>query len=293
MATFLAVVFALLSAVSFAVAWVAQQRAASAVPDEEARGLRLILRLIRRPVWWAGTVGDTAAFVLQAVALGFGSLLLVQPLIVTSLLFALPLAARFGGARPSRTDLGWAALLAVALGVFLAVGRPTAGVDRAGLRDWAPTGLTILGLLVVCIALASARRGRVRALLLACATGLAYGAVAALTKTVVVLLGLGLVPLLTAWETYALVVAVVGGTLLQQSAFQAGDLTASLPAVTVGEPVVAAVIGLTVFGERLRANGPEWVLIGVLVAVMVVATVMLARSSARPAPSPTPEPAGP
>jgi hypothetical protein len=293
MATFLAVVFALLSAVSFAVAWVAQQRAASAVPDEEARGLRLILRLIRRPVWWAGTVGDTAAFVLQAVALGFGSLLLVQPLIVTSLLFALPLAARFGGARPSRTDLGWAALLAVALGVFLAVGQPTAGVDRAGLRDWAPTGLTILGLLVVCIALASARRGRVRALLLACATGLAYGAVAALTKTVVVLLGLGLVPLLTAWETYALVVAVVGGTLLQQSAFQAGDLTASLPAVTVGEPVVAAVIGLTVFGERLRANGPEWVLIGVLVAVMVVATVMLARSSARSAPSPTPEPAGP
>jgi hypothetical protein len=289
MATFLAVVFALLSAVSFAVAWVAQQRAASAVPDEEARGLRLILRLIRRPVWWAGTVGDTAAFVLQAVALGFGSLLLVQPLIVTSLLFALPLAARFGGARPSRTDLGWAALLAVALGVFLAVGRPTAGFDRAGLRDWAPTGLTILGLLVVCIALASARRGRVRALLLACATGLAYGAVAALTKTVVVLLGLGLVPLLTAWETYALVVAVVGGTLLQQSAFQAGDLTASLPAVTVGEPVVAAVIGLTVFGERLRANGPEWVLIGVLVAVMVVATVMLARSSARSAP---PAPAG-
>jgi hypothetical protein len=289
MATFLAVVFALLSAVSFAVAWVAQQRAASAVPDEEARGLRLILRLIRRPVWWAGTVGDTAAFVLQAVALGFGSLLLVQPLIVTSLLFALPLAARFGGARPSRTDLGWAALLAVALGVFLAVGRPTARVDRAGLRDWAPTGLTILGLLVVCIALASARRGRVRALLLACATGLAYGAVAALTKTVVVLLGLGLVPLLTAWETYALVVAVVGGTLLQQSAFQAGDLTASLPAVTVGEPVVAAVIGLTVFGERLRANGPEWVLIGVLVAVMVVATVMLARSSARSAP---PAPAG-
>jgi hypothetical protein len=181
----------------------------------------------------------------------------------------------------------------VAVGVRRAGRPPPAGVDRAGLRDWAPTGLTILGLLVVCIALASARRGRVRALLLACATGLAYGAVAALTKTVVVLLGLGLVPLLTAWETYALVVAVVGGTLLQQSAFQAGDLTASLPAVTVGEPVVAAVIGLTVFGERLRANGPEWVLIGVLVAVMVVATVMLARSSARSAPSPTPEPAGP
>ncbi|MDT7700342.1 MAG: hypothetical protein QOJ30_2667, partial [Pseudonocardiales bacterium] len=208
MATFLAVAFALLSALSFAVAWVAQQRAAAAVPDEEARGIRLILRLMRRPVWWAGTFGDTAAFALQAVALGFGSLLLVQPLIVTSLLFALPLAARFGGARPTRADLGWAALLAVALGVFMVVGEPTAGVDRAGLRDWAPAGLTILGLLVACVALASVRRGTVRAVLLACATGLAYGAVAALTKGVVDLLGEGVVPLLTAWETYALVVAV-------------------------------------------------------------------------------------
>jgi hypothetical protein len=289
MATFLAVAFALLSALSFAVAWVAQQRAAAAVPDEEARGIRLILRLMRRPVWWAGTFGDTAAFALQAVALGFGSLLLVQPLIVTSLLFALPLAARFGGARPTRADLGWAALLAVALGVFMVVGEPTAGVDRAGLRDWAPAGLTILGLLVACVALASVRRGTVRAVLLACATGLAYGAVAALTKGVVDLLGEGVVPLLTAWETYALVVAVVGGTLLQQSAFQAGDLAASLPAVTVGEPVVAAVIGLTVLGERLRVDGPEWALIGLLVAVMVAATVVLARSSARSAP---PAPAG-
>jgi hypothetical protein len=289
MATFLAVAFALLSALSFAVAWVAQQRAAAAVPDEEARGIRLILRLMRRPVWWAGTFGDTVAFALQAVALGFGSLLLVQPLIVTSLLFALPLAARFGGARPTRADLGWAALLAVALGVFMVVGEPTAGVDRAGLRDWAPAGLTILGLLVACVALASVRRGTVRAVLLACATGLAYGAVAALTKGVVDLLGEGVVPLLTAWETYALVVAVVGGTLLQQSAFQAGDLAASLPAVTVGEPVVAAVIGLTVLGERLRADGPEWALIGLLVAVMVAATVVLARSSARSAP---PAPAG-
>jgi uncharacterized protein (DUF983 family) len=75
------------------------------------------------------------------------------------------------------------------------------------------------------------------------------------------------------------------GTLLQQSAFQAGDLAASLPAVTVGEPVVAVVIGIAVLQEQLQADGAEWVLIGVLVAVMVVATAALARSAAQTEPA--------
>ena len=87
--------------------------------------------------------------------------------------------------------------------------------------------------------------------------------------------------MLGGWETYALVLVSIGGTLLQQSAFQAGELTASLPTMIVGEPLVAVLIGVLVLREELRADGPEWVLIGVLVAVMGAATVALARSSAR------------
>src|SRR5207342_2203551 len=110
---------------------------------------------------------------------------------------------------------------------------------------------------------------------------LAYGATAAFTKAAVSLLDDGLGALLTAWETPALVVAAVGGTLLAQSAFQAGGLAASLPIITVGELLVAVALGLTVLDEHVDVNGAEWVIFPLLVVVMAVATVALARSAAQ------------
>lgn len=289
--TVLAAGLALLAAALFAVATVAQQRTAATVPDDTARGLGLIRVLVRRPQWWAGVVGDGGGYLAQAAALGFGSLLLVQPLLVTTLLFALPLGAAWAGQRLARADWLWAALLAVSLAVFVVSGHPTEGVDRAPVGEWFPTGVVLAGLFLVCVVAASRARGTARAVLLASATALAYGVAAALTKGVVGQLDEGLVALLTSWETYALVVVSVGGTLLQQSAFQAGDLGASLPTIIVGEPVVAVVIGATVLQEELRADGAEWALIGVLVVAMVAATTALARSSARTTVEPRPTPA--
>jgi drug/metabolite transporter (DMT)-like permease len=276
-----AAALALLAAVLFAVASAVQQRSASDVPDEEARGLRLIRSLFHRPLWWAGTLSDTGGYLAQAAALGLGSLVLVQPLLVTTLLFALPLGARWSGRRLTRWDWTWAVLLAVALAVFVLTGEPTAGVARAGAGRWLPAGVVLGAVAAGCLGTAATRKGTVRALLLAVTTGLAYGLSAALTKGVVSLLDDGPVAVLTSWETYVLVAALTGGTLLQQSAFQAGDLAASLPAITVVEPVVAVALGLTVLGEQVHADGAEWALIGVLVGVMVVATVALARSAAR------------
>jgi drug/metabolite transporter (DMT)-like permease len=279
----LAAALALVAAVLFAVASAVQQQSAADVPQAQARGGRLLLTLACSPRWWAGTVGDTAGFAAQAAALGLGSLLLVQPLLVTTLLVALPLGARWGGRRLRRPDWVWAALLVLALALFAVVGEPTEGVDRAGWRSWLPAAV-LLGLLVGgCLAGAAVHRGTARSVLLAVAAGVAYGVGAALTKGVVSLLDDGVPALLTSWETWVLVVAMGGGTLLQQSAYQAGALEASLPAVTVGEPVVAVALGIAVLGERLRADGAEWALIGVLVVLMVAATVALARAAARDA----------
>jgi drug/metabolite transporter (DMT)-like permease len=279
--TGLAAALALLAAVLFAVASAVQQGAAADVPPEQARGVRLLLVLLRRPRWWAGTGSDAAGYAAQAAALGLGSLLLVQPLLVTTLLFALPLSARWAQRPMRRSDWGWAVVLAGALAVFVVSGEPTAGVDRAGLRQWLPAAAVLGLVLTACLLGAVVRRGTTRALLLAVATGVVYGVTAALTKGVVSVLDDGLTTLATSWETYALLGCLVGGTLLQQSAFQAGSLGASLPAVTVGEPVVGVAIGVAVLGEQLRAGGAEWVLVAVLVVVMVVATVALARSAAR------------
>ncbi len=270
---------AVLAALLFAVASVAQRGAAADVPDDAARGGRLVSRLVRSRRWWAGAVGDTAAFAVQAAALGIGSVLLVQPILVTTLLFALPLEARLSGRSVTVERRRWAGALVVALALFVIVGRPTAGVDRAPVSHWLPVGLVLALAMVACVIGAGRRRGPRRAALLAAAAGLAYGLVGALTKSVVALLSTGVVPLLRGWETWALLVAVGVGTLLQQIAFGAGPLSASLPAVTVGEPLGAGLIGLLVLGEHIRATGPALVLIVVLVAVMMLATIALARGS--------------
>ncbi|MDN5919450.1 MAG: DMT family transporter [Pseudonocardia sp.] len=275
--TLVAVALALLAAILFAAASVAQHHVAAA-----DSGGSLVGRLARSPLWWVGTFGDTAGFAMQAAALGVGSLLLVQPLLVTTLLFALPLGAGWAGRRVTRAEWGAALVLVASLAVFVVIGDPTAGLDRAPARDWMPTGTVLAVIVAGCVAVALLRRGTARALSLGVAAGMAFGVAAALVKGVVDLLGDGPVAVLTSWETWVLVLAVAGGTAAQQWSYSAGELSASLPAVTVGEPVVAAVIGLLVLGETIRADGPEWVLIGLTVAVMVAATISLARSSARP-----------
>jgi drug/metabolite transporter (DMT)-like permease len=278
----LAAALALVAAALFALASAVQQRSAAAVPDEHARGTRLVRSLLRSRLWWTGTLADAGGCVAQAAALGVGSLLLVQPLLVTTVLFALPLGARWAGRRLRRADWGWAALLAVALAAFVVTGDPTAGVDRAGWRQWLPA-LVVLGVVcAACLLAAVVRRGTSRAVLLALATGLLYGLAAALTKGVVDLFPEGPAAVLTHWTTYLLAVSLLAGTVAQQSAYQAGPLEASLPAATVGEPVVAATLGVTVLAERLQAGGAEWLLVSVLLAAMVAATVALSRSSAAP-----------
>jgi hypothetical protein len=106
-----------------------------------------------------------------------------------------------------------------------------------------------------------------------------YGLTAALTKSSLDLLDDGVVELFTHWQPYALVAAGLLGFLLNQSAFQAGHLAASLPAMAVTDPVVGCCIGVLLFGETLGASGALAVLAtSASIVVMTVATVSLARS---------------
>ncbi|MET0276135.1 MAG: DMT family transporter [Acidimicrobiia bacterium] len=283
--TWLTVVLALLAAFLFAIAAVAQQRVASTA---DAHGWRLFLALVKSPRWWAGTVSDNVGYLVQAGALAVGSLLLVQPLLVTMLLFALPLGARYAGRRITRASMWWAASLAVSLAVFLIAGNADPGVDNAPWRDWT-VSLAVCGAVVVAGLVIAARPGRPRALGLAMVTGVMFGLVSALTKTVTDQFGDGISELLSSWETYALIAVGVSGFVAQQLAFQAGSLEISFPAATVLEPLTAAVIGMAVLQERIQADGATWILIGVSVLVMVLATAALARAGV---PTPPRETAG-
>ncbi len=291
MHTEIAIAIALVAALLFAVGFVMQQREAAEVPDEDALGIGLITRLIRRPVWLIGTAADGLGYVAQAIALAFGSLVLVQPLLATSLLFALPLGAWWAKRRLKRSDGLWAISLTAGLAIFLVAGNPTAGVDSADLEVWLIAAAVIVPVVAACILVASRRKGPIRAVLLASCTGILYGAAAALTKSVMSYLDDGFVDVISSWEVYALIVVITLGTYLQQSAFQAGSLAQSLPAISVFEPVVAVILGMTVLEEDLQADGLQWALIAVSAVAMIVSTAALARSQGESQPAPELEPA--
>lgn len=273
----LAILLALIAAFLFACASVAQQSAAAAVPE----GASLIATLLRSPRWWAGVVGDVGGYGVQVAALWVGSVLVVQPLLVSMLLFALPLSAKFSGYRMTRKTWLLAVLLAGALAVFVVVGDPTEGHSDASFSDWLVPLIIAAGVVSACTVtgLLSANPG-LRALMLGAAGGLLFGMAVAFTKFVTDLIGRDLLSALTAWQTYALVGCGAVGFYLQQRAFQSGPLSASLPAVTIGEPFGAAFLGITVLDERVRDGAFALTAIGLCVAVMIYCTVALSGRQA-------------
>ena len=284
----IAALLAVGAAFFIAIGDVIHQRSAQEVTDEPVSHVDLFLRLLRDRRWWLGSIVAAVGFGLQAAALGFGSVLLVQALLVTSLLFALPINARLSHRRVTRWEWTWAALLAAAVAVIVTVGNPTEGHSRASLETWTVV-IALLGpALVLCVVGARIWSGPVSAVLLALVSGALWGVFAVLTKGVVDRLDDGLWALLRTPELYVWVLVAIAGTSWQQSSFRAGALTATLPTMTVAEPVVGSVLGIVVLGETLRPGDAGWLTLIVAVVVMVVATVALARGEAAGA---TPQPA--
>lgn len=279
--TLVVVTLALGAALCIAVGTVVRQRTAAEVPAENVGVFGPIASLVRKPAWWAGNVLAIAGYGLQAAALGLGSLLLVQPLLVLSLLFALPLGARLSNRVVSAREWLWAAALTASVAILVVVGDPKPGVERAEARHWAVICIIGIPFVLACVRAAQRSDGPRKALLLGIAAGALFGVAAVLTKGVVHLMSRGVGPLLTSVELYALIVVAVCAITVQQAAFQAGSLQASLPASTVMEPVVASALGFMVLGEYLAADRDATAVLLVALVAMVAATVALARSSAR------------
>ena len=108
------IVLALLAALLFALGTVLLQKAGMAEP-EGGSSAGLLLRMARRPLWLAGIACAGLGFVLQAAALSLGRLAVVQPLLVSSVVFALPLGAKLTGQRVRRIDIVAALMVTAAL----------------------------------------------------------------------------------------------------------------------------------------------------------------------------------
>jgi drug/metabolite transporter (DMT)-like permease len=276
----IAALLALLAALFIAISDAVQQRLAQDVTEQRGGAIALFSRLLRNPRWWLGSLIAAVGFALQTAALGLGSVVLVQALFVTSLLFALPISAKLGNRKVTRSEWTWAVLLAVGVAVLVTVGDPQAGHARATLGTWMLVAAVIGPALMLCIILSRLRPGPVRAVLLGVVSGSLWGLFSVLAKGVVDQLGHGISALLHTPELYAWALVAIAATIWQQSAFQAGTLTASLPTLTVAEPVVGSVLGVVVLGETLNTNDVGRFALVVAVVVMVAAAAALARDAA-------------
>jgi len=276
----IAALLAVAAALMIGIGDVLEQQSAQQVTGKPVGTVALFGRLLRDRRWWTGTLVAGAGFGLQAAALGLGSVVLVQAILVTSLLFALVISAKVNHRRITRSQGIWAVLLAAAVAVVVTVGNPQAGTPRGSFKTWAVVAVVMGLALSLCAIGARIFSGSARALLLGLISGSLWGLFSVLTKGVIDQLSHGIPALLRMPELYVWAVVAVAATALEQSAFRAGPLTASLPAVNVSEPIVGSVLGITVLGETLNTNNIGLVAIGVSVAVMCAATVELARSQA-------------
>lgn len=277
----LAAALALGAALLIAVGDVFQQRSAHDVTDEPVGHVALLRRLLVDKQWWLGSLLAGAGFGLQAAALGLGSVVLVQAVLATSVVFALPLSARYAGRRITGRQWLWAMLLAAAVTVIVTVGEPTEGQARASLRTWALVIACLGPVIVVCLVVARLRAGRpVAAVLLGAVSGSLWGVFAVLTKGLVDQLDQGIVALLRTPELYGWVLVAITATTLQQSAFRAGSMSASLPAVSASEPLVGSILGIMVLGETLHPGSAGEVGLALAVVGMLLAIMALARSEA-------------
>jgi drug/metabolite transporter (DMT)-like permease len=207
-----------------------------------------------------------------------GSLLLVQPILVSALLFALPLSARLAHRHVTRGEWAWAVLLTVSLAVFVILARTRPGDYEASVSLSAMVAVVCTAAVMACVIVAVRTMGWRRAVFLAFAVGVLFGVVAVLTKLVMHLLTHdGVAKVLSTPVLYLLVVLGIIAVFLQQSAFHAGSLQTSVPTMLVLEPVIAVILGAVVLGEHLDVSRIDAALIAVSTVAMAAATIALGR----------------
>ncbi|WP_319462836.1 DMT family transporter [Micromonospora sp. RTP1Z1] len=278
----LAVAAALAAAFFFALSTTIHQRAAKRQPPRRALDPRLLLRLVRTRMWQLGWVPGTAGALSQAVALRFGPLTVVQPLLASGLFMAILIEAAWSRQPVRRRDLGATVVGTGGLAAFLVTVDPRAGVADPGSTAWWWVAAGAGGTVAVCLAAARSTTGATRGTLLGVATGVLYGVAAALLKAVATRFQGDLPALLLDPRLAALVLVALVGVQVNQSAFQSGRIAAPLTALTLSEPVTGVVIGVTAFREALSLSGPRIPLV-VVAAGAITVGVWLAGSSSRAA----------
>jgi drug/metabolite transporter (DMT)-like permease len=274
------VVLALAAAFANAVHLMTQHAASTDIPEHH-KGLALVAYLFRLRLWLLGWVAAAAGFAFQALALHNGALSIVQPLLVTELVFALILR-RFW-VHQEIAGAAWASALVVTGGlvVFLSVANPSGGHPVPNRGEWASALLTFGGIIVALTALAWKKGSPVRrAVLFAAAASITWALMATFIKAATqTLTHHGVFGMLAHWPVYALIASGVVGTSLQQAALQSGPLSVSQPVLIVVDPAAAILLSVWLFDDRLTDNAIQIAIGALAFVVMAIGVVALSRTA--------------
>jgi len=285
-----AVLVAMAGAITFGASDVIEQRATHSVAKRPPLDLRLFADLAVNRLWLIGITVDISASAMQAIALHFGPLALVQPILVLDLLFAVLISAALARRRPDRVMSAGLLCCTGGLVLFLAVARPQSPTVRVAPTVLLPLGVGIAGVIALCLVAWRASPRRFLPLATAFACGAIFGVTAFLLKEITQTIGLGFSPPSLQWPLYAFIVAEPIGFLLNQNAFQESSLIAPVLAIrTVTDPLVAIGIGLVWLNEHIAsspaaiaAEAAGLVIMSVGVVALAYRSPHLAAQSSRP-----------
>jgi hypothetical protein len=285
------IIFALLAAFCNALNVTAQHLGSISDP-KKSTGWRFVVYLLKNPLWLFGWAALGGGFVFQALALHAGQMSVVQPLLLTELIFGLGL--RLGWLRQSIRGVTWsaAAVTCLSLGVFLATAEPQGGHPNPASHVWAAAAGTTAGTAAV-LALLGMRGSPVRrTALLASSSAVMWALVATLVKTMTdTWAQFGVLGMFGHWPVYALAAAGLATEVVHQTTLRTGPLSISQPLLVIVNPIVSIGLSVWIFGEYFTADAPRLALGALAFASMCAAAFVLTRT-APPTMSPSAAAAG-
>jgi drug/metabolite transporter (DMT)-like permease len=269
---------ALVAGVCLAATGLLQQKAASKESSDNQFSLKMIWNLVRNRRWLAGIGAAAGSYLFQAVALATGPLSLVQPLVVSELLFAVPISARRHRSRLGLRE--WAGLLTVTAGLAVGIvaADPHRGHPIQPFSSWIWPLIAVMVIATAAVLIGKAISGPARASLFALSGATVMAFQSALFAATIASLRADIAHTFVTWQPYALIVASFTGLFLVQNAYQAGPLSASMPVMDAALPMVSVGLGIGLFGEHVRTSVLGLAGAAAGVVLLVIGIVMLDTS---------------
>lgn len=271
-------VLAASAALCSAVAGVLQRIGVESAPAADAMRLRLLTNALKRGIWLLGFALLLVQFVLQATALRFGDLTVVQPILTIELLFLIAILGLVFHRHVGWREILGAVAIVVGLAGFIISANPAVGHGIPGSKAWGE--VTVVVFVGAAILVGTAQRGPRwwRATSFGAAAAVLFAYNASLTKATTTLITGGWGHVFTHWEPYALAATGLFGFFLLQNALHAGPIAASRASMLMVNPVVSIIIGVAVFDEKLR-GGPWFIAAEVLSLLVMLAGAFILTQS--------------